>query len=786
MYLLDETIKSLEFDKILSLLSDYLVCKKNVDNINNLKPYNTYLKAYSELNKTKSFYEKILLKPSLNFLIIEDLTNIFKRLEKDGVLSIDEILYISNFLHNIKLLKDWKSELFFNESEQIALYIDKLTYNEDLHLFIKNKISNDKIILDTATENLLEIRKSIINVQNNIRDTIDNIIKKENFKKYLADNIVTIKNDRFTIPIKSEYRNKVNGIVHQSSSTGITLFIEPIEVFKKGNLLRSLIFDEKIEIENILKNISKEILSDIYNLKLNYKSFLKLDFCIAKAKLAIEQNATFPILKDNNYINLKNARHPLINKEDVVPINIYIGRQHDTLIITGPNTGGKTVSMKTLGLCTLMALSGMFITCDEESEVSFFNNIFVDIGDNQSIENNLSTFSSHIKNIINIIKYIDNKSLVILDEIGSGTDPIEGSALAISIIEYLRNKGSTILASTHYNEVKLYAIDTVGVENASCYFDLQYLKPTYKLIIGVPGSSNAFKISEKLGLDDSILKYGENILKQQSKDLENSIRNIEKTKMDLEIEKINIENIKNQAIKEKKRQEEIRINLEKDYNNQKEKNRQKLDYEIDKLIVKSNKIFEELEYLQKNKNIENSKKLKTKIDKDLDSIVNKFGRKKNLKSNLTIDDIKIGQDVFLIDIQKHAVVVSIPNKIGILKVSFGSITTETNINNLTIVKDKKTSLKSNVLKNFSISQSSYTTEINVIGKNSEEAILEIDKFIDQSLILNMEIINIIHGKGTGILRKSVHKYLKKHKNVSEFRLGSFGEGEDGVTIVKLR
>lgn len=786
MYLLEETIKSLEFDKILSLLSNYLVFKKNVYNINTVKPYDTYLKAYSELNKTKSFYEKLLLKPFLDFLVIEDLTDIFKRLEKNGVLSIDEILYINNFIYNIKILKDWKSELFFNENEQISLYIDKLTYNEDLHLFINNKISNDKIILDTATENLFQIRKNIINLQNNIRDTIDNIIKKEDFKKYLSDNIVTIKNDRFTIPIKAEYRNKVNGIVHESSSTGMTLFIEPIEIFKKGNLLRSLLFDEKIEIENILKSISKEILYNLHHLKLNYKSFLKLDFCIAKAKLAIEQNATFPILKDNNYINLKNAKHPLINKKEVVPINIYIGKQHDTLIITGPNTGGKTVSMKTLGLCTLMALSGMFITCDEGSEVSFFNNIFVDIGDNQSIENNLSTFSSHMKNIINIIKYVDNKSLIILDEIGSGTDPIEGSALAISIIEYLRNKGSIILASTHYNEVKVYAIDTIGVENASCYFDLQYLKPTYKLIIGVPGSSNAFKISKKLGLDDSILKYSENILNQQNKDLENSIRNIEKTKMDLEIEKINIENIKHQIIKEKNRQEEIRINLEKDYNNQKEKNRQKLDYEIDKLITKSNKIFEELENLQKNKYKENSQQIKSQIDNDLKSIINKFGRKKNLKSNLTISDIKIGQDVFLLDIQKHAIVVSLPNKSGLLKVSFGSITTETNINNLDIIKDKKNIIKSNILKNISMPQSSYNTEINVIGKNSEEAILDIDKFIDQGLILNMDTINIIHGKGTGILRKSIHAYLKKHKNVCEFRLGNFGEGEDGVTIVKLR
>ncbi len=773
-------LEKLEFNKILNNLNKYTHTYIGKELVNSLVPSNNKEDVKKLLAETRDATILTLRKGNAPISQIENINYILKKLESNGILSSKELLDIANILKVSRELKEYfnlslgKTDEIFTNLES---YFSQLYVNKPIEDKIFSSIIDENTIDDNASQNLKTIRRNIRKVELEIRNKLNSILQS----KYIQEKVITIKNGRYVVPVKQEYRSSVNGFIHDISITGATVFIEPMSVFELNNQISNLKSDEVIEIEKILQNLSSMLYSYTNELNLTTSTIGLLDFIFAKAKYGISINGVEPIINEERYINLIKARHPLIDKNSVVPINIALGKNFSQLVITGPNTGGKTVTLKTVGLLSAMAMSGMYIPANEKSSIYVFDNIFADIGDEQSILESLSTFSAHMVKIIDIINSSTSKSLVLIDEIGSGTDPIEGASLAISILDYLFKKQCLTLTTTHYTEIKNYALITDGYENASCEFDVENLKPTYRLIIGVPGKSNAFAISEKLGLNKDILDNAKNLI-------DNNTINIEDLLKSIYDDKLTIEKEKEQILETSKQIEELKKNLESD-NSQLEKEKKDIinqaKFEAKNIILDAKEIADNI--IRKLNSID-SLKIANNLRNELNSKLKETKIDNISNDNLGInkEDIKLGMSVFIPSLNQNGIITTLPNKsnqvqlqIGNAKMNF-DITKLIKSKNVVITEKKQTSSTPSFNKSFNVA-----SEINIIGLNVNEAIPIVDKYLDDCYLANLPTCRIVHGKGTGALRNGIHKYLKTNSHVKSYRLGSFGEGEMGVTIVEF-
>lgn len=779
--------KSLELDVILKKLSELVTNPDAKDKILKLEPQNNLEIVKTMLSETLEAHSLLAKYQVPSFSLLHEVKPMINKAKTGSVLNLSELLKIADFLTLLDNLKNFRKNMGKDSQTILDVYFDKIYTNSNLKSKIKTSILSEDQIADTASEKLFQIRKQINHLGNRTREKLDSILRSKNTQKYLQDPIVTIRDNRFVIPVKSEYRKEIPGLVHDTSSSGSTVFIEPMSVVELNNEIRMLKNDEKKEIGKILRAMSSSVGEIAEPLLQSYSLAVDLNIIFAKADLAYKMKASRPILNENGVINLKKARHPLIDKTSVVPLDITLGEKFDTLIITGPNTGGKTVSLKTVGLFSLMTMCGLLIPASENSQVSVFDNVLCDIGDEQSIEQSLSTFSSHIKNIVEILKVANGKSLVLLDEIGAGTDPIEGAALATAILKGLRSKNAKIIATTHYTELKEYALSTPKIENASCEFDVNTLSPTYKLLIGMPGKSNALEIASRLGISEKIINDAKNFLSDDNIRFEKTLTELEKTRQQIEKEKVKISEV-SEKIKEEKEQIKIdKLKFEKQNKMAIEKALKKADEIVQKTKYKADAVLQRAEKLNKKQKFSQNefKSLKKSIS-ELEDISNPVIKKD--KSNYVLPrKLKAGDDVLIFDIDKKGTVLEVNNEAGFALIQAGIIKTKVALNNLRLLNTEKKTISGKTIKSLNHKISSpVNREIDLRGQTVLEALPEVEKFIDNAILMGVSQLSIIHGKGTGTLRKEIHKYLKNNKFVKNFRLGTFGEGENGVTIVELK
>lgn len=788
-------LNKLEFNKILEILSTFCSTYVGKDLALNLQVSNDKNLVKNMLAETEEAVNLVYRNSTPSFYDISDINIYLKSLESYMSLSAKALLDLANIFKLSENLKDYFNKDFIdiNEYPKLNILFSELYSNKSIQDKIFSCIIDENTIDDKASSELDKIRKRKRHIEQDIRSKLNNMIHSSNFSKYLQENLITIRNDRFVIPIKEEYRSHVKGFVHDVSNAGSTLFIEPIVIFEMNNELNQLRSEEEIEIEKILQNLTKLFFPYVKELENDVKIIGHLDFIFAKAKYSKSLNCITPKINDDKYISLINARHPLIDKSKVVPISVNLGKDFSTLLITGPNTGGKTVSLKTVGLLTCMACCGLNIPADENSSIFVFDNIFADIGDDQSIADSLSTFSAHMTNIVDIVNTANSNSLILVDELGSGTDPLEGANLAISILANFKKLGALTIATTHYQELKKYALTTKGFQNASVEFDVSTLSPTYRLLIGVPGKSNAFEISRKLGLSDEIINDAKALLSKKDIDFETLLKSIYDDKAQIEKEKFQIS-------EELAKTSEIRKLLEK-------KNLSRIKEEqniINNAKIKArnilleakedaNEIIKEMSSKSDSKSLDNLRNSLNKKIKDINIFNPVADDVLNDKNKLDINDIKPNLEVFISSLGKEGIVLSFPSKSNQVQVQIGSMKMNVDIKYLRKIEKNDTNKNA---KNKSISSSvSYKnisksrnikTEINILGLTVDEAILVVDKFLDDCSIANLQTVRIIHGKGTGKLKNGIHKFLKANSHVKSFRLGTFGEGEMGVTVVELK
>lgn len=815
-------LNKLEYDKILTLLSNNSKTYLGKELCLDLKPANSKDKVITLLKETDEACTLSFRKGNLPISDFEDISLSIKNLESNISLSAKHLLDTANVL---RLSRDLKEYFYKDEDFDLSnfpildSYFSRLYSNKTIEDKIFTCIIDENTIADDASTVLANLRRNRRKLENQIKDTLNKIIHSNT--KAIMDPIVTIRNDRYVIPVKEDFKGQIKGFVHDVSASGSTVFVEPMAVFELNNSISNIKVEESIEIEKILANLSSllfdltaELSNDVYLLG-------KLDFIFAKASFSKGMNAICPVVNDNKCINLVKARHPLIDKDKVVPIDVEIGKNYSSLIITGPNTGGKTVTLKTVGLLTLMACSGLFIPAEEKSSIYVFDNVFADIGDEQSIEESLSTFSSHISNVVHIINNSTSNSLILLDELGSGTDPIEGSSLAISILEYFHNIGAITFATTHYPEIKNYALVTDGFENASSDFDIENLKPTYKLLIGIPGKSNAFAISKKLGISNDILNRAKSFLKDDEISIEELLKNIYDDKLIIESEKEEITKNKNQI-------ELLRKSLEQEKNSQndlKEDKIEKAKIEAKNLLLdakeEANSTIKELNVLYnnlkdfeeidldnwsdtqianfvkshfKNGTLKQANLYRNKLNSSFDKFNSTNSNIENINNSevkhFSKDDLKVGMKIKLSNFNDIANITSLSGKKNVLQVQVGNIKTNISLDDIIEIniKDNKNTKNANSKASSitSFKSKEVTPEINVIGQNIEEACFVIDKYLDDCAIAKLSPVRIVHGKGTGKLREGIHNFLRKNSHVKSFRLGTFGEGEMGVTVVELK
>ena len=786
-------LDKLEFNKIQKILSDFSCTYIGKNLCLNLVPNNKEEIVKNSLEETEEAVNLITRNSCPDFYEIADISISLKNLESNNTLFCKSLLELANIFKLAKELKNYFDKDFLDTNEYpILSNIFSLLYtNKNITDKIFSCIIDENTIDDNASKELFSIRKKQRKLEQDIKNKLNEIIHSSTYSKYIQENIITIRNERFVVPVKEEYRSQIKGFVHDISNAGSTIFIEPISIFEMNNELNHLKIEENIEIQKILKELSTLFYPYIDELKSDTQLIGKLDFIFAKAKYSVSINGITPIINNKKEINLIKARHPLIDKHKVVPISLNIGNKFSTLVITGPNTGGKTVTLKTVGLLVCMACSGLNIPADEKSSIFVFNKIFTDIGDDQSISDSLSTFSSHITNIVEIIKNINENSLVLVDELGSGTDPIEGANLAISILDYLQKSNCITIATTHYQELKKYALVTKNFENASVEFDISTLTPTYNLLVGIPGKSNAFEISQKLGLSNDIINNAKSLMSSQEVDIEELLKNIYDNKSLIEKEKFEIETKLHEIDKLKKSLEHDNSSFKKQeqelINNAKIKARNiLLDAKDD-----ANQIIKALNNVNSVKQADNLRnKLNTKIREiNIDDNSNKNTIS---TSSISVDEIYPNQEVYISNFGQNGIILSHVSKSNEVQVQIGNLKTNVNIKYLEKIKSSNKTVSPNetisyTSKNNYISKTKNAkSEINVIGLNSEEAIFVVDKFLDDCSLAKLQNIRIVHGKGTGKLKNSIHKYLKNHPHVNSFRLGTYGEGESGVTIVELK
>lgn len=811
----------LEYNKVINLLEKY--CKTYIGRKKLFETTPSF--CFDEVKKLLNLTtEAINMKIAFGNIPLSEIAEIeqyFKLIKSEISLSCKALLDIAKVLSlSSKLKKYFNSNIPSNNSSFILLedLFSSLYVNDNIVANINDKIIDENTIADDASPTLSSLRKKRHILEQRLKDKLLDLVHSKS--KFMMDSIITIRDGRYVVPVKEEYRNEVKGLVHDISSSGSTLYIEPISTFEMNNEIQNIKIDEEKEINNILKDLTLSLSPIIDNLLNNIDTIGNLDLIFAKAGYSSDTNGNEPTLNTEKFVKFVKVRHPLINKLTVVPIDIEIGKDFSCLVITGPNTGGKTATLKTVGLNLLLAYSGIYPLSDTGTNICVFDNIFIDIGDEQSIQASLSTFSSHMTNIINITNLANRNSLILLDELGSGTDPIEGASLAISTLNYLYNQGCIVLATTHYPELKNYALITKGFKNASCDFDVANLKPTYKLLIGIPGKSNAFAISKKLGLKDEILKNAENNIDSSTVRVEDLLKSIYDNKLQIENEKSEID-------KNLKQIQDLRKSIENEKN--------KLDFDQSKLVEEAkikarniilsakeeaNEIIKELNKMIDNNNadLKEANILRNKLNNKLE---NSFAISNDYSSNsysantqnkvLLPEDIKVGMTAFIVPLQKEGIIQSLPNRSGEVLVQIGNAKMNVKINNLrpyegskspnstlakNIEKSKNSSKNSleNNLKNSKVSfkkaddfkTKNATTEINVIGLTVEEATQIIDKYLDNCMLSGIPSVRIVHGKGTGKLMHGIHTYLKNNHYVKSFRLGAYGEGDLGVTVVELK
>lgn len=787
--------KKLELDKILTLLSNEAWSDIAKENVLKIKPQYDIDIIKKELKKTDDAYVLSSKFGTPRFYNMKSVSFSAKRAQQGASLSLRELLDIGLVLREIDGLVSWYDQCGGIENT-LHEFFATLVPNKSLYEQINNAIISEEELSDGASGELARIRKAIVRQGMRIKEQLDKLIKSQSTQKYLQESLITQRDGRYVVPVKSEFKGQVSGLVHDTSATGSTLFIEPMSVVEANNEIRILKNQEQAEIERIIKDMSEQVGFYADALIESYECALKLEEYFAKANLGAKMKATVPEITEKPVLQLNKARHPLIPSDKVVPTTISLGTDYTSLIITGPNTGGKTVSLKTAGLLTLMTMCGMMIPAADESIVGVFSDILVDIGDEQSIEQSLSTFSSHMTNIADIMNKANDHTLILLDELGSGTDPIEGAALAVSILSYFKDIDSRVMATTHYQEVKMYAIEQDGVENASCEFDVNTLKPTYKLITGVPGKSNAFAIAKRLGIGDDIISDAKKLVGEENKRFERVIENLEKERQKLEALKTAAEADARYA----------RIMAEELQKKQEDFEKQK-DFELNKARTQAMSIVEqtrfgaeklmgELEAMKKEKeNADFTDKVKSsrsKTNSALDKMYDNANPVTQKKSKYVLPrELRVGDTVRILDMGNKGTVISLPDQGGNCVVQIGMMKTKTKVENLELILEQappkkkqsggsvKRSLQSNMTRKSSL-------ELDIRGMLTDEGIMEVDRFIDNCLLGGIEQITIIHGKGTGALRAAVHDFLKRHKNVKSYRLGAYGEGEAGVTVAELK
>ncbi|MEG1254735.1 endonuclease MutS2 [Clostridium sp.] len=786
----EKTFKVLEYYKIKEILKKYTVTRAGKDLIDGLKPYANLYEIREHLEETKEALLLITTKGAPPFEGIYDVRDGLLRAKKNSTLMPVELLRIGNMLKSSRNFKEYVStkdeETVYRVLEDIIAGIVPFKNIED-EIF-KAIIGEDEIA-DRASETLFTIRKKLKDKSSSIKDRVNSMVRT--YSKYLQESLYTIRGDRYVLPVRAEYKEQVKGLVHDQSGTGATLFIEPMGLVDLNNEIKELRIKEKVEINRILKELTLKIAGNIDVIQNNGNIVWELDFIFAKAKYANELNCVCPEVNDSGIIDLIEARHPLIDQKVVVPSNIYLGREFTSLVITGPNTGGKTVTLKTVGLIELMAMSGMMIPARDGSVISFFNKVFADIGDEQSIEQSLSTFSSHMTNIVNIISEADENTLALFDELGSGTDPTEGAALAMSILDNLKERNTKIMATTHYSELKGYALKTVGVENGSVEFDVETLRPTYKVLIGVPGKSNAFEISRRLGLPEYIINSAKENISTESLKFEELIQNLQQKSIKAENDARRAEGLKSEAEKLKGKYEEKLYKLEKVrekamYEAQREaKDVIKAAKEEADTIVKSIRELEKLGY---------SSEARTKIEKErkkikdsLDNIQDNLSKKEEPKGD-ALTSVTPGEDVYLPSLNQNVTVISGVDNRGEVQVQAGIMKISVKLKDLRKGKVSKEDKQQRKMqkREAKLNLKSVASSVDLRGMDSQEAIYTVDKYLDEAYLGGLGEVTIIHGKGTGVLKSSITDLLKHHPHVKNYRLGNYGEGGTGVTVAELK
>ena len=789
-----KALKSLEYYKIIDQLAEKASSPMGKDLCKHLLPSEDVYEIRHMQTQTRDALTRLFQKGNISFGSVKDVRGSLKRLEIGSPLGISELLAIAGLLENTNRVKAYsRNERGDAREDSLDGMFESLEPLTPLSSEIRRCILSQDEISDDASSGLMHVRRSIKIANDRIHTQLASLVNGS-ARNYLQDSVITMRNGRYCIPVKAEYKGQVPGMIHDQSSTGSTLFIEPLAIVKLNNDIRELELKEQKEIEVILASLSQQVAAELEAIHADLSIMVQLDFIFARAALAMDMNASEPIFNTERRIRLRQARHPLIDKKKAVPIDIRLGDDFDLLVVTGPNTGGKTVSLKTVGLLTLMGQSGLHIPALDRSELALFREVYADIGDEQSIEQSLSTFSSHMTNVVSFLRSADQDSLVLFDELGAGTDPTEGAALAIAILSHLHEQGIRTMATTHYSELKIYALSTKGVENACCEFDVETLRPTYRLLIGVPGKSNAFAISSKLGLPDYIIDKAKEQISEQDESFEDVLTSLEQSRVTIENERTEIARYKEQV-------EELKKSLQE--------KEEKLDERKERILREANeqahailrdtkeyadqtmKLFhkfqkDHVDTASVEKERQNLKKRMSKAEKGMSSKQQKQKPKKELKPS----DLSLGDTVKVLSLNLKGTVSSHPDSKGYLFVQMGIIRSKVHISDLELVDEPvitTPSMQRTGAGKIRMSKAaSISTEINLLGKTVDEAVAELDKYLDDAYIAHMKSVRIVHGKGTGALRKGVHNYLKRQKHVASFRLGEFGEGDAGVTIVEFK
>lgn len=794
-----KVLKILEFDKILERMQSYTESELVKKRIFRLEPFDSLDKARAAQSETTEAVSTLLKlgSPPVN-LSVSDVRGSVRRAEQGGVLRPKELTEISRVLYVARRMKAYLGETA-EGCGALCEISQRLLTAKALEDKINGAIVSDEEIADSASSELASIRRRMKGLNGKIKDTLNAMLHSAHYKKFLQDAIVTMRSDRYVIPVRAEYKSEVPGIVHDTSATGQTMFIEPMSVVNANNEIRDLKGREQQEIERILAELSSAAAENSHEIFVDFTAVAELDFIFAKGRLSLDMNAAEPVLNADGVINFKRARHPLIDKDKVVANDIKFGKGTDTLVVTGPNTGGKTVTLKTVGLLSAMAASGLHITAADGSDAAVFSKIYADIGDEQSIEQSLSTFSSHMVNIVKILKNVDNNTLALFDELGAGTDPTEGAALAIAILEHLRLMGAKTLATTHYSELKLFALTTDGVENASCEFDVKTLQPTYKLLIGVPGKSNAFAISRRLGLDARVIDRANAILSDEDIRFEDVITDLEQARAKAQRDADENSRMKRELTELKKQVESDRIKLKENKSRILEEAHREAKIIVMDAKSEANEIIRELEHMRQTgiKTAELGEKTanaREKLKKREDSLDEKMKRAAKPKQTYVEPpkNLKPGELVKIIDLDQEASVIKPPDKSGNVRVEAGIIKMDVHITNLRRIDNDKQRQKAMAekyaapVRSFESKTQNASTEVDVRGQYPDEAWANTEKFLDDCYLAGISPVRIVHGKGTGVLKKYIRDRLRKHRYVNSSRPGRFGEGEDGVTVVELK